>query len=382
MRICIITSSFPSGPADIVQAPFLIEFIDGLKRRGHRAFVFTQDRKGEKQEFLEGVKVKWFPWMGSRRPLVHLNVFSPLDCLRLVSLIRRGKEALPPYLEENEIEACLALWVFPAGYFANQAFRKTGVPYSVWALGSDIYRYSKNPFLYGVMNRIIAEARAVFSDGFDLAKRIEERFHRKASFLATTRVLSGRPLPQPAPSLYRFLFVGRLEKVKGIDVLIQAMALLKEEGLEPDLTIIGRGSLEGWAKAYIERKALGPQVSMVGNVADSTLVSYYGSSSCVLIPSRSESIPVVFSEALNFDREMIVTDVGDLGLLGRQYGVADVIRPEDPGALKEAMKKRMQLSTVERTRDATKRAELGRLFNMETSVETFLADFLGKSGGR
>ena len=57
--------------------------------------------------------------------------------------------------------------------------------------------------------------------------------------------------------------------------------------------------------------------------------SLYESSDCVVIPSRSESIPLVFSEALNFDKELIVTDVGDMGMLGRQYGVAWVVPPED-----------------------------------------------------
>ena len=61
MNICIITSSFPSRPDDIVQAPFLVDFIKGLKKRGHQIFIFTQDRQGEKLEFLKDVKVKWFP---------------------------------------------------------------------------------------------------------------------------------------------------------------------------------------------------------------------------------------------------------------------------------------------------------------------------------
>ena len=130
--------------------------------------------------------------MGSKRPLVHLNVLHPLDLLRMVSLFYRGRGALLSFLRENQIEACLALWVLPSGYFANYAFRKTRIPYSVWALGSDIYRYGENPFLYRIMKRIIREARGVFADGFDLARRVEERFQRRCFFLATTRRLRGK----------------------------------------------------------------------------------------------------------------------------------------------------------------------------------------------
>ena len=376
MRICVVTSSFPSRRDDVVQAPFLIEFIEGLKKKGQEVFVFTQDREGVKEKFLEGVDVRWFPWMGSKKALVNLSPANPLDGLRMLSLFYRGRKGLPAYLREKQIEICLALWVIPSGYFANYAFRRTGIPYSIWALGSDIYRYGKNPFLYPLMSRIVQEAKAVFADGFDLTERIEGRFQTRCSFLATTRTLPGREegaQPQPS-SPYRILFVGRLERVKGIDLLLQSMALLEEEGIDALLTVIGRGGLEEWARGFIEKRGLGSKIKMLGNVSDETLVSLYAASDCVVIPSRSESIPLVFSEALAFDKEMIVTDVGDLGRLGREYGVADVIPPEDPALLKEAMKERIhQNREGPKTRDEQKRAELKRLFNMETSVERFLA---------
>jgi glycosyltransferase involved in cell wall biosynthesis len=383
MNICIITSSFPSRPDDIVQAPFLIDFIGGLKKGGHQVFLFTQDRQGVKEEFLEGVHVKWFPWMKSKRPLVQLNPTNPLDCLRIGSLLHKGQKELLPFVKENRIDACLALWVLPSGYFADRAYRQTGIPYSVWALGSDIYRYGRNPFLYPVMKRIIGEARGVFADGFDLSKRVEERFGRKCFFLATTRTI----LP-PSPSLkggweglrnipYRFLFVGRLEKVKGIDVLLQSMALMTEEDMDIHLTIVGKGRMEEWAKVFVRQKGLGKRVSMVGNVSDPALASLYAFANCVVIPSRSESIPLVFSEAIRFDKELIVTDVGDMGMMGRQYGVAWVIPPEDPIALKEMMKGRAEARRDDRAgREIEKREELKRLFDIETSVERFLADYL------
>ncbi|RPI99262.1 MAG: hypothetical protein EHM36_16260, partial [Deltaproteobacteria bacterium] len=113
MNLCIITSSFPSHPDDFVQAPFLLSFIEGLKKRGHRVFVFTQEREGSGRQFLEGVEVNWFPWMGFRKPLVHLHPLNPGDGLRIASLFHNGKRALLPFLEKNQVNACLALWVLP-----------------------------------------------------------------------------------------------------------------------------------------------------------------------------------------------------------------------------------------------------------------------------
>ena len=381
MNVCIITSSFPSRPDDIAQAPFLGDFIRGLRKRGHQVFVFTQDRRGAKEEFLKGVKVKWFSWIRSEKPLVQLNPFHPSDFLRILNLFYRGSKELLPFVKENKIEVCLALWILPGGYFANQAFWQTEIPYSVWSLGSDVYRYGRNPFLYSMMKRIIHEARGVFADGFDLSKKIEERFGRKCFFLATTRTI--HPLPSSEASgcrlpsePYRFLFVGRIEKVKGIDLLLQSMASLKEGRVNVHLTVVGRGGMEEWAKTFIKEKGLGGNVSWMGNVSDEALASLYKSSNCVVIPSRSESIPLVFSEALRFDKELIVSDVGDMGTLGRQYGVAWVVPPENIVALEEIMKKRAALKDDEKEkRNEAKSEELKRLFDIETSVERFLADY-------
>jgi len=72
-----------------------------------------------------------------------------------------------------------------------------------------------------------------------------------------------------------------------------------------------------------------------------------------------------------------------MGTLGRQYGVAWVIPPESAEALKEAMKKRVESKDKEQTGvDDGRRADLMRLFDVEMSVERFLADYEEDHGGR
>jgi glycosyltransferase involved in cell wall biosynthesis len=369
LNVCLLTSSFPARRDDLAQAPFVVPFIEELKKRGHRVFVFTQDRQVEKEEFLEDVRIRWFHWMGAKRPLVHLSLCHPLDGLRIGSLFLRGRKEVIPFLRENRVEACLALWVLPGGSFANHAFRRLGIPYSLWALGSDIYRLARNPLLRPIIRRIIREARNVFADGFDLAKKVEEGFQRPCTFLASARPLKkvDQQKPENVSSTYQFLYVGRLERVKGVDLLLEAMNLLAGKKVEMNLTVVGSGGLEDWARRFVAEKDLGRLVSLLGNVPDEVLASHYRSCDCVVVPSRSESIPLVFSEALGFDKDLIVTDVGDMGTLGRQYGVARVVPREDPAALTEG-KRRLE--------NEGGRAELIRLFDIETSVERFLADYL------
>ena len=182
---------------------------------------------------------------------------------------------------------------------------------------------------------------------------------------------------------YRFLFIGRIEKVKGIDLLLQSMASIVEEGLDVQLTIVGKGGMEEWGRNFVKEKGLGERVEWMGNVSDEKLAWLYGLSDCVVIPSRSESIPLVFSEALAFNKELIVTDVGDMGMLGRQYGVAWVVPAEDPTALKEMMKERVEPERYGNgVGNGRKREELERLFNIETVWRGFWQITPATRGGR
>ena len=61
----------------------------------------------------------------------------------------------------------------------------------------------------------------------------------------------------------RFIYVGRLEEIKGIDVLLKAWKLLGEEA--PELLICGKGPLEDWAKKYIEENGLS-KIKLLGFV--------------------------------------------------------------------------------------------------------------------
>ena len=56
MNICIITSSFPSRPDDIVQAPFLIDFIIGLKKTGASGLCLYPGSRGRKGRIFKRCK--------------------------------------------------------------------------------------------------------------------------------------------------------------------------------------------------------------------------------------------------------------------------------------------------------------------------------------
>jgi glycosyltransferase involved in cell wall biosynthesis len=214
-------------------------------------------------------------------------------------------------------------------------------PYVLWALGSDINKYRQSFLVKQLLKRIIRNASGVFADGFDLCSTIYEISGITSEFLPTFRKID-LPVERHESNNGRiyFLFVGRHAKVKGIDVLINAIIRLgeKEPMMNYHVTIAGDGELTSEMIALIDANNLNQKVTFVGKVTDSELFALYARTDCVIIPSRSESIPVVFSEALQCNTPMIVTDVGDMGILGEKYGVAQVVARENAGGIANAMR--------------------------------------------
>ncbi|MFP4007845.1 MAG: glycosyltransferase family 4 protein [Spirulinaceae cyanobacterium] len=82
------------------------------------------------------------------------------------------------------------------------------------------------------------------------------------------------------------VFLGRLVSDKGADILISALANLKEKGLQPQLTIIGTGPEEDNLKAQIENQNLDSQVGFVGVQTGEKLTEILNQHRILVVPSR------------------------------------------------------------------------------------------------
>lgn len=371
MNICIITSSYPLRPGDPEAAAgvFVRDFALQLARWGHEVHVVTQARPGPAVDDPE-LWVHRFWWLGAERALARLRPLHPVDACRIASVLWGGRRAVLNLVRRGKIDACLAMWALPAGYFAAVASRRAGVPYAVWALGSDIWAYERNPLLEPLLRRILRGADALYADGRELCGRVESLAARSCHFLASARVLRGTPGPlvldSEAPHL---LFVGRYELNKGVDILIDAMRLLAEEGVRAQLHVFGGGSLRQLLEERVRSMGLGGVVHIGGYADINTVIAYMHHCSFLVIPSRIESIPVVLSDALQMRIPVVATDAGDMGTLVQEYGVGEVVPAGDPVALKEGIVRALSLGREHYLGGMDK---LAALLSVEASARTFL----------
>lgn len=339
LTICVLTSSFPSHPEDQVAAPFLPPFIEALQSQGVRIVVYTQGRLGDKKPVVDA-PIAWFPWSCSDTALSQLKPYVPTHLWSMSRLGWRGRQYIVPWLQQHQVDLCLAAWAVPSGYFAYHAKKILGIPYCVWALGSDIYGWAQYPVLRTLIKHILQHADGLFADGIDLSNRVHRLAGRACAFLPSVRPLT-EEVPATAvkvdPTQTNFLFVGRWEKIKGIDVLIEAMKLLRHARVTAHLYIVGKGSLKGFLEQKIHAYSLTDTVFLREDVPTATLRGYLQRCDCLVIPSRSDSIPLVFSEGLHAKIPMIVSATGDLPALVQRFNLGYVIPPDNPVQLKQAL---------------------------------------------
>ena len=124
---------------------------------------------------------------------------------------------------------------------------------------------------------------------------------------------------------YNLLFVGRLEKVKGIEFLIKAISFIINVFPQTTLTIVGDGSNKESLLNLTETLHLEKHIQFMGWVDNKNLDIYYERASIVVIPSVwPENFPTVCNEAMSRGRPVIGSNVG---------GISEIIDDEVNGYL-------------------------------------------------
>lgn len=137
------------------------------------------------------------------------------------------------------------------------------------------------------------------------------------------------------------VFLGRLSDDKGIDLLLEALALLKTRGLTPRLTLIGDGDYRAGVEALIDSLGLQDSVSMVGRLTGSAINDELNRHAIAVVPSR---IPEPFGTvALENAAAGCVTLVADHGGLPEAIGDAGPkFRPNDAESLADELQRLLE----------------------------------------
>lgn len=147
------------------------------------------------------------------------------------------------------------------------------------------------------------------------------------------------------------LYVGRIDPVKGLMSVVEALSLLKRDDSSLydvlKLVVIGGGRKNKELlqnKEYkclqraIKKKDLEGKIIFLGSKKQSQLRRYYSASDALVIPSLYESFGLVAVEALACGTPVIASKIGELGSLVREGKNGFSFHPSDPASLADRLK--------------------------------------------
>jgi glycosyltransferase involved in cell wall biosynthesis len=181
-------------------------------------------------------------------------------------------------------------------------------------------------------------------------------------------------LPDAGPLVFA---AGSLEHRKGIDILLQALALMKSS--LPMTVIAGDGPLRPDLEALAFELGIMAQVRFLGFRPD--LLKIMAAADLFVLSSRWEGCPMVVLEAMALGKPIVATAVGGVPELIVDSLSGRLVPPESPEALSAAIQQMLANPDDLMQMGSQARQRLLTCFQVERSAQQMSRIYLGKTGG-
>ncbi|MFQ5849160.1 MAG: glycosyltransferase family 4 protein [Candidatus Binatia bacterium] len=368
MRVCFLTTSYPRFPGDVAGV-FIARLAQSLHDRGITVQVVAPNDGGcARKEVVGGIIVHRFnyflrrqqrvaygfggvPANLARNPLLLFQVpfFFFFFLLRAWSVIR-------------ECDLLHVHWVqnLVVGWPAARLLRK---PCIVTLWGSDLEWLEEKGWLFSLMRPLLVSADRVVCLTQGAQKWLEScriaqgRARVIANgvdtdiFCPRDKVTLRRELGLPPEALI-LLYVGSLIPRKGLEVLVEAIHLMRSDTAQFLVILIGEGEKRLPLEERVRHLGLSQNIRFLGSMPSNRIPLWMVASDLFVLPSFHEGRPNVLLEAMSSGLPVIATDIPgnrDLVTVGEN---ALLVPPGDPAALAVALNKLIA--------DRELRAQMGR----------------------
>lgn len=322
-KLFFVINSLNRGGAERVISILANEF----DKKGFEVFIICLNKT--EPAFIISPSIKLIYLIGSRGQESILNriKYGTLIYIRLLTLLTK------------ERPDCVIAFMTAANLWAGLTCSLTNISFVVSERTMpDRTINSFNFFLRKLSFRIYRRSKAIVVPARGIADRIVA--HRSYKNLDNIRVIRNPINAFPNPSNYKvnnrpfILGVGRLDYIKGFDLLIDAYSKLVPENI--DLIIVGDGNEFLSLKKQIEKLKLEDRVKLAG--AKNNLQDFYQQAEIFVLPSRNEGYPNALIEAMSFGCACVAVDC--------EFGPSEIIedrvngilvQKNDPKALSDAL---------------------------------------------
>jgi len=250
-------------------------------------------------------------------------------------------------MERRRPDAVVGFWAHPDGTAAVRAAREAGVPSAVIVGGSDVLLLGRDPARRRSIRWGLEQADAVITVSSDLRNHVialgirPEKVHlwsrgiNASVFSPGDRAAARARLGIPAGDR-AVIWVGRMVPVKGLDILLESLALVQSRGVECHLYLLGDGPLRSDLVARTEALGISARVTFVGPKLHDELPDWYRAADLTVLPSRSEGLPNVLRESLACGTPFVASNVGGIAEIA-DPSFSLLVPPEDHSSLADAI---------------------------------------------
>jgi len=181
-------------------------------------------------------------------------------------------------------------------------------------------------------------------------------------------------VPYDAATARRIVAVGRLVPKKGFDVLVDACALLRRDGVPFSCEIIGGGAGEAALRAQIEARGLSSFVSLGGSLTTEEVEERLGSAALVALPcvvgsdGNVDALPTVLLEAMGTARPVVSTRLSGIPEIVADGETGLLVPPNDAAQLASALRLLLEDPTRAAAMGNAGRARAEALFDLDRNA--------------
>lgn len=177
-----------------------------------------------------------------------------------------------------------------------------------------------------------------------------------------------------------FFYMGVLRDLKGVDVFLHALALVRARGWNGTATVLGNGEPSDKARyvALTEQLGIADRVRFLDPLPTREA---FLRGRCLVVPSRAESLPYVVLEATAAAIPVLATGVGGIPEIITDTGPLQLLAPGDAAALAERMLWFLEQPEVFAAAAALQRDAMREAFSLDTMVSSVM-DVYTRPGGR
>ena len=150
------------------------------------------------------------------------------------------------------------------------------------------------------------------------------RINRDKIFLVPPRcdsaLFSDKNVDKDKPEIfcnnqYNLLFVGNLLIAKGVDILLEAFALITKKNLNIGLIFVGEGEEKVRLLSRSKELGIGKKVFLLGRVEYNLIPTFMHYSDILILPSIEEGVGRVLLEAMSMNLPIVASNVGGIPLV-------------------------------------------------------------------